>query len=180
MTVICPGDPVETEAAVAASMLLEGPCYFRLGKSGDKVIHEHGVDSFEIGKGIRLRQGRDLALISTGNMLETASLVHELLGTRGVESGLVSMHTVKPIDRELVAELAGTCRTIATIEEHSVIGGLGSAVAGILAELGSGARLLRFGIPDEYAPEAGSQEHLRELYGLTPHKIFGAILASTT
>lgn len=173
MTVICPGDPIETQQAVEAVMLLEGPCYLRLGKTGEKVVHSRRQKSFAIGKGLRVRKGNDVAIIATGNMLPTAVDTCNILEADGMGPELVSMHTIKPIDKELIIELARRCRLIATVEEHSIIGGLGSVVAGVLTEeeLNTKVLLKKFAIGDEYARKAGSQDYLRRQYGLTAETI---------
>jgi transketolase len=176
MTVICPGDPVETRQAVKASVRLAGPCYLRIGKTGEKVIHADGLDDFQIGKGVRIRDGGDVAIIATGNMLETAAGACDRLEREHLRAALISMHTVKPIDRALIVELARRCRTLVTVEEHSIIGGLGAAVAGVLAEEEHSAHLKRFALPDAYAHKAGSQDYLRRQYGLTADQIAMAIL----
>jgi len=176
MTVVCPGDPVEAREAVRASTKLAGPCYLRIGKTGEKVVHAGGLKGFEIGRGVTMRKGKDVAVIATGNMLETAVEVCDLLAQEGTRAGLISMHTVKPIDRKLIASAASRCGRIATIEEHSIVGGLGAAVAGVLAEEEPAARLMRFALPDAYEHRAGSQAYLRELHGLTAPQIAEAIL----
>ena len=176
MTVICPGDPVETGLAIQASMALKGPCYLRLGKSGEPAVHASKPEGFAIGKGITLRHGRDIALIATGNMLATAAAACDLLAQRGLACELVSMHTVKPIDEDLIAQTATRCRIIATLEEHSIIGGLGSMVAGVIADHGLKVTLRRLAIPDRYEHKAGSQEFLRGQYGLTAEGVATELL----
>lgn len=179
MTVVCPGDPVETERAVAASFDLPGPCYLRLGKTGEPVIHAGGLTDFEIGRGIRLREGKDVALIATGNMLPTAAAACDILSQRRLTPELISMHTVKPIDRELLVDLASRCRIIATIEEHSIIGGLGAAVAAVVVDEALDVRLRRFALPDEYVHTAGSQDYLRRQFGLTAENIAKTLAKDT-
>lgn len=177
MTVICPGDPAETAAAIAASARLEGPCYFRLGKSGEKTIHAGGLASFEIGKGIVMRPPhRDATLIVTGNMLESARDACEVLDARGLAAGLVSMPTVKPLDHALVDDVAATSRLIVTVEEHSIHGGLSAMVATRMATTGARARLLPITLPDEYTRTAGSQDWFRKQYGLLPPQIADAVV----
>lgn len=171
MTVVCPGDPVEVREAVRASMSLAGPCYLRICKSGEPVVHTQGIPSFAIGRGIRVRRGTGVAILATGNMLPTASAVCELLACRGADPELVSMHTVKPIDRDLIRCLTQRCGTLATIEEHSRIGGLGSSVADAVADDRLPVRLQCFALPDAYAVEAGSQEYFRRKCGLTAAQI---------
>jgi len=171
MTVVCPGDPVETAAAVDACLHLDGPCYLRLGKSGEPVLHPQGLPDFEIGKGIQMAAGDDLAILATGNMIETATQTRALLLERGLSCELISMPTVKPLDTELILDAAARVPLLVTIEEHTIHGGLGSAVAGALADAGSTVRLLRCAIPDCYADRAGSQACLRRHYGLTPTQL---------
>ena len=177
MTIFCPGDTWETAATVKASMELTGPCYLRLGKSGEPDVHaSQGLD-FVCGKGIWVRPGRDLVLIATGNMLAAAVETCRYLEDHGLQAGLVSMPTVKPLDRELLVQLAKSFSLLVTLEEHNIIGGLGSAVADLLMAERIAPRLLKFGIPDCYADCAGSQEYWREKYGLTPPQIVEMIVA---
>ncbi len=175
MTVICPGGPIETEKAVEESLKLSGPCYIRLGKSGEPTVHQNHEIPFTIGEGIRVRAGEKIALIATSNMVPVAAETAELLRGKGLNPEVISMHTVKPIDRKLLAECAGRCSLIATLEEHNVIGGLGSAVGDVILEENLPVRLIKFAIPDIYAPVAGSQQFLRERFGLTPKQIFSRI-----
>jgi len=177
MTVVCPGDPSEAGAAVKGIMSLKGPCYLRIGKSGEPAVHQGELADFRIGRGIRLRHGRDVALIATGNMLPTAAAAAWILAEQGLDPEVISMHTVKPLDEELVRDVAGRCKLIATLEEHVARGGLGSAVSDVITADGAGVRVLRFALPDAYACEAGSQAYLRAKYGLTADDIAGRILA---
>jgi transketolase len=162
MTVVCPGDPPETAAATRAILSHPGPCYLRLGKSGEPVVHARALETFELGRAITVRKGRDIALISTGTILPVAAEAGEMLNAE-----VISMPTVKPLDRAAVIDLAARCRAIATIEEHMLIGGLGSRVAALIAEETLDVRLKMFGLPDAYAARAGSQAFLRKQYGLT-------------
>lgn len=178
MTVICPGDPVETGHAVGASMTLEGPAYIRIGKSSEAVHRGKNLDSFQLGKGIILREGRDVAIISTGDMLSTAVCVDETLRRNGISPTTVSMHTVKPIDRDLVVELSRTCRIIATIEEHSLIGGLGSILANVISEEHLDVELVKFSLPDQYVDITGNQNYLRNHFHLSAEHISETLLGT--
>lgn len=180
MTVVCPGDPIETEKAIEDSVRLEGPVYVRLGKSGEKIIHAQGIRQFRIGEGIIVKEGEDLAIISTGNMLETASDVYRELINKGMSPRLISMHTIKPIDRRLIIDTAQKCRFIVTIEEHSVIGGLGSRVAEVVTEEDLRVRLFKFALPDRYADVVGDHAYLRRYFGLTSDQILEVILSRFT
>ena len=175
MTIFCPGDTLETAAAVKASMDLSGPCYLRLGKSGEPPVHSGFNFDFSVGKGILLRPARELAIIATGNMLAVGVEVCRALESHGFQAGLVSMPTVKPLDRELLVELAGNCPLLVTLEEHNLIGGLGSSVADLIMTEGMSVRLLKFGIPDRFTDCAGSQEYWRGQYGLTTPQIVSKI-----
>jgi len=171
MIVVAPGDPWEVEQATRAIAAEPGPCYLRLGRAGEPRLHGAGA-LFRLGRGIRMREGRDLTIISTGGLLESALEVAEQLATIGIEARVVSMHTLKPLDETEVVAAATETGAIATLEEHSLIGGLGSAVAEILAEsAGSTARLKRFALPSAFVGEAGSQEYLRARYGLSPKAV---------
>lgn len=176
MTVICPGDPVEAANMIEASLSLKGPCYFRLGKSGERVLHKKGLPSFSIGKGILIHKGEDIAIIATGSMLETAFTIHEILKGKGLNPELISMHTIKPLDREIITKAARRCKIVVTVEEHSVIGGLGSCVANVIAEENLNVVLKKFAIPDRYAETAGDNIYLRRQYGLTAEQISEDIL----
>lgn len=176
MTVVCPGDPIEAAKAIEASLTLKGPLYLRIGKSGEKIIHKSGISSFRIGRGITIRKGKDIAIIATGNMLETAVDVYDILKNKGIEAELVSMHTVKPLDRQLIRKLSKRHKIIITIEEHSVIGGLGSQVSNVLTDEGSGVILKKIAIPDLYADVAGTSSYLRSRFGLEPKQIAGNLL----
>ncbi len=168
MVVVAPGDPFEVEQATRAVVAQSGPCYLRLGRAGEPRIHGPNV-VFKLGRGIRVREGRALTIISTGGLLETALQVAQRLSISGVEARVVSMHTLKPLDEAEIKSAAGETGAIATLEEHSVIGGLGSAVAEILAESsGLKVRLKRFGVPSAFVREIGSQEYLCAMHGLSP------------
>lgn len=179
MTVICPGDPVEAALAVETALTLDGPCYLRLGKSGEPVVHTAAIlgDGCKaLRRGFRIRTGRGLAVIVTGNMLPAACAVCDRLAAAGWQPELISMPMVKPIGVELLVEAASRCGAFVTIEEHNVMGGLGSLVGAVIAAERLPVRLRAFGIPDACAREAGSQEFLRERHGLTADHIAREIL----
>jgi transketolase len=167
MMVVAPGDPVETAAAIHAIATRPGPCYLRLGRAGEPVVHAAPV-KFAIGKAIRLREGRDITIISTGGMLATAMEVASALMERGLETRVLSMHTLKPLDTESILAAMRQTRALITLEEHSIIGGLGSAVAEVLSESGEiTIPFKRLGIGTSFTTEVGSQEFLREKHGLS-------------
>ncbi len=176
MTVICPGDPSEVAPLLRGALAHGGPVYMRLGKKGEPKVHA-APPAVTIGRGLIVREGRDVCLLSTGTMLPIAVEVARRLEAASVDARLVSLHTIKPLDEALLAESRDAFPLIVTIEEHSVIGGLGGAVAEHLAEQPApGARLLRIGTADTFMHEAGEQEHAREYFGLTPDAITGRIL----
>ncbi len=167
MTVVAPGDPVETEYATRALAAYQGPCYLRLGRAGEPVIHKQGID-FQLGKAIEVRPGSDLTLISTGGLLEIAVQAAEALEACGAQVRVLSMPTVKPLDQEAVLAAARETPAIATLEEHSVLGGLGGAVAEVLAEsLAEKVLFKRLGLPSVFSSHIGDQNYLRAAYGLS-------------
>jgi len=171
MVVVAPADPVEARAATRAIVEHQGPCYIRLGKAGEPDVHPGPID-FRLGRAIRVREGRDLTLISTGGMLGVALAAAQELAARGVEARVLSMHTLKPLDEDAVRAAAAETGAVVTLEQHSILGGLGGAVAEVLAEAGlvgpGGApvRLRRIGVPSAFSPEVGSQAWLERRHGL--------------
>ena len=169
--VLAPGDPVEARHATRAVVKEPGPCYLRLGKAGEPVVHEGEID-FQIGKAIRLRDGNDVTLIATGSLLNTTVAVAKQLDAMGIESRVLSMHTLKPLDEEAVLAAARETSAIVTLEEHSVIGGLGGAVAEVLAESdGPRVRFRRIGLPSAFSPHIGTQEYMQRQHGLDAESI---------
>lgn len=176
MTVLAPADAVETRLALRAALRQPSPVYVRIGKKGEPVVHA-GEPEFVIGKAIPVRAGEDVCLLAAGVMLPTALATAEALAKRSVSAAVYSMHTIKPLDTTLLAEVASRFKLVATLEEHSVLGGLGGAVAEWWAERGgSRARLLRFGTRDEFLHETTETETAREFFGLTPSVIAARLL----
>ena len=175
MIVVCPGDPWEAEKATQAISKIKKPAYLRLGKKGEPRLHKKDA-KFSIGKGILMEEGADLTILATGSMLENAVVVWKNLQKRGLAGRLISMHTIKPMDKELVIESAKKTRAIFTIEEHSVIGGLGAAVSQVISENGIKCVFHSFGITDKFTKLAGSQDYLRKINGLSSEEITGVIL----
>jgi transketolase len=166
MTVVAPGDPLETSAAVAQLVSRPGPAYLRLGKAGEPVVHRD-IKDFNLGRAIVVREGKDFTVISTGGMLDHCNRTLAAMETSdGLRGTLLSMHTVKPVDRDAIVAAALGSPLIVTAEEHSVTNGLGSAVAEVLATLDERrARFRQFGVPDAVSTRAGSQAFLRGLAG---------------
>lgn len=175
MVVVAPGDPLETEKATRAIVEYPGPCYLRLGRAGEASIH-HGDVAFQLGKAITVRDGEHITLISTGGILETALRVAEHLEKEGIGARLLSMHTVKPLDTPAVLAAVRETGAIVTLEEHSVIGGLGGAVAEVLAESGElRVPFKRLGLPSAFSSQVGSQEYLRAACGLSEDGILQSL-----
>jgi transketolase len=171
LTVVCPADSAEVGPALRATLTLPGPAYIRLGKKGEPVVHR-SPPNFEIGRGIIMLEGADVCLLGMGTMTAVALEAAALLEAAGVSARVVSMHTVKPLDEALLAESFARFPVVGVVEEHSIIGGLGSAVAEWLARRAPcGTRLEVFGTPDLFLSEAGSQAYMRQKCGLTAELI---------
>ncbi|EFL89537.1 transketolase family protein [Ahrensia sp. R2A130] len=167
MKVVCPGDANEVRAALRASMKQDKPVYIRMGKKGERVIHDGVPVDFEIGKALTIRQGDDVCLLSTGNMLPEAMDAADALAEKGISAAVVSFHTVKPLDEAFLANAFGKYRKVITLEEHSLIGGFGSAVAEWAVDNGADtSRMIRVGAPDAFFKKGGHQEYAREQLGL--------------
>jgi len=177
LKITCPGDAMELRAVLRAAFQQDDPVYMRIGKKGEPVVHDD-VPPLHLGKALALRDHGRIALLSAGNMLPSTLEVADALAERGKEARVYSFHTVKPLDASLLTELAGSCDLLVTIEEHAVLGGLGSAVAEWLAAQrpAKAPRLLCCGTPDEFMHEAGEQEHARHLFGLDAASITTRIL----
>jgi transketolase len=177
MVVICPGDAFEVRGALRAAMQQDRPVYIRMGKKGEPVVHKGPIKDFAIGKAITIEEGSDVCLLSTGNMLpEAIEAAHALKG-KGISAEVVSFHTVKPLDEEKLKQAFAHFRLVATLEEHSLIGGFGAAVSEWLVDSDAPHRkFLRFGTPDAFFKKSGEQEYAREVLGLTGHQIAEKIL----
>lgn len=175
MTVICPADDVEAKAAVAAAYEHEGPVYLRFGRLAVPVINDKPDYKFELGKGVVLREGKDVTIIATGlpvaNCLEAA----EKLAADGIDAKVINIHTIKPLDEELVVTAAKETGKVVTVEEHSVIGGLGSAVCDVLSEKAP-TKTLKIGINDVFG-ESGPAVELVKKFGLDADSIYEKVKA---
>lgn len=134
MVVMCPSDDVETKECVKAAAAYDGPVYIRLGRLAVPVINDHPGYKFEWGKGITLKEGNDVAIIATGLCVESAQTAAQMLEEEGIHARVINIHTLKPIDEDIIVKAAKECGKIVTVEEHSVIGGLGSAVCDVVCE----------------------------------------------
>ena len=171
MTVFVPADAVETAAVVRAAVEIDGPVYIRLGRLGVPVIHGNDFE-FKPGRAITLREGKDVTLVATGIMVTTALDAAAELAAEGIEATVLDIHTIKPLDAEAVISAAKSTGAIVTAEEHSIIGGLGSAVAEVLAE-NCQIPLKRVGIQDSFG-ESGKPAELLEKFGLTVKHLVSA------
>ncbi|MBW2975682.1 transketolase [Candidatus Woesearchaeota archaeon] len=176
MTVICPGDAYEVKAALKAALGHSGPVYIRLGKKREPLVHKK-IPDFKIGRGITVKEGDDVCLLGCGNILPVAVKAGEVLEKKGVSAKVVSFHTVKPLDKDLLSEAFSRFKLVVTLEEHSLLGGFGGAVAEFLADQPEQkARLLRIGTPDAFMDTTGDHEYARNELGLTPDAIVKKIL----
>ena len=178
MTIICPADDVEARAAVRAAFAMHGPVYLRFGRLAVPVFHDPDNYHFEIGKGEQLTEGNDIAILATGLMVNEARIAAEQLAAEGIHARVINLHTIKPLDEELVLQVAQKCGKVITCEEHNVIGGLGEAVCALLSEkLPTPVR--RIGVQDEFGC-SGPAWDLLHAYGLdaativkTTHEMLG-------
>ncbi|MCL5113760.1 MAG: hypothetical protein M1372_01150 [Patescibacteria group bacterium] len=177
LVILCPGDPIEVGLATREALSHVGPVYLRLGKAGEPNIHKN-KPRFKIGKGIVLQEGKDVTVFGTSNLLQRAQEVSVKLKDKGVSVRLVSMHTIKPIDVDLIIDSVKKTRAIFTVEEHSIIGGLGSAVAEVIAESGIRTKFKRIGVPDRFTKVIGLQEYMRKANGLGVEQIINTILTT--
>ena len=173
MVVINPSDDVEARAAVKAAYKHEGPVYLRFGRLAVPVINDREDYKFELGKGVVLREGKDITLIATGLPVAETLEAAEKLAADGIDAKVINIHTIKPLDEELIVEAAKETGKVVTIEEHSVIGGLGSAVCDVLSEKAP-TKVLKIGINDTYG-ESGPAVELVKKYGLDAESIYKKI-----
>ena len=175
VVVLAPGDLVEAEEATKAMVNYPGTCYLRLGRGGEKRIHDH-IDNFQIGKAIQVKDGEKIAIFSTGAIFEEVEGTYDILTQKGFSPAVYTFPTVKPIDAEVIRDCAQRFDYIVTCEEHNIVGGFGSAVAEVMAEMkAKKASLIRIGLNDQYAVLVGNQKYLREKYGMSAKKIAARI-----
>ena len=169
MTIVNPSDAVEARAAVEAALTTNGPFYLRFGRFAVPVINDNPDYKFELGKGICVAEGKDVTIVATGLMVSLALEAKELLAEQGIDARIINIHTVKPIDKEILAKAAAETGALVTAEEHNVIGGLGAAVTEAICE-SCPVPVIRVGMNDTYG-HSGTVPALLEAYGLTPAKI---------
>lgn len=170
MTIINPADDVEARAAVRAAYEMDGPVYLRFGRLAVPVINDEADYKFEVGKGVLLREGTDATIVATGLCVAASLEAAEKLASEGIHAEVINIHTIKPLDEELIIRSAGKTGKVVTVEEHSVIGGLGSAVCDCLCEKAP-APVCKIGINDVFG-ESGPAVKLLEKYGLDGQGIY--------
>ena len=175
MVVINPSDDVEAKAAVEAAYEHVGPVYLRFGRLAVPVINDKPDYKFELGKGVVLREGKDVTIVATGLPVSNCLEAAEKRAADEIEAKVINIHTIKPFDEELIAEAAKETGKIVTVEEHSVIGGLGSAVCDVVAEKAP-AKVMKIGINDTYG-ESGPAVELVKKYGLDADSIYERVKA---
>lgn len=175
LTIFSPSDPIEAQFTTQSMLSIMGPTYLRLGKAGEPNLH-NSLKSLKVGKGAILNVGKDVTFLSTGPITANALKASDLLKLKGVSVSVVSMHTLKPLDKDLIIKLAKKTKAIISLEEHSITGGLGSAVAEILAENRMYVPFKRLGVSDRFTKEIGSQEFMREKNKLSVGHIVNAAM----
>lgn len=176
MTILNPADDVEARAAVKAAIEMEGPVYLRFGRLAAPIFNDPETYQFEIGKGITLREGKDVTLVATGLMVSEALDAAEQLAAEGISARVVNIHTIKPLDVDLIAKAAAETGLLITVEEHSIIGGLGAAVAEAVCDT-CPVPVVRIGVNDEYGHSGPAVDLLKE-FGLCAEHIVEVTKAS--
>ncbi len=175
MVVMCPSDDVEAKAAVRAAVEYDGPVYIRFGRAAVPVINDHPDYKFEIGKGTVVREGKDITIVATGICVDSALGAAEMLAAEGIEAEVVNICTIKPLDEEIIINSAKKTGKVVTVEEHSVIGGLGSAVCDALCA-NYPVPVKKIGMQDVFG-ESGSAAALVEKYGLDAKGVYASVKA---
>lgn len=165
LVILSPASPMEVRKATKAAYEYVGPVYLRLGTNREQEIYESDYE-FEIGKGVTLCEGTDVTLIGTGNILTEVLKAAQMLEAEGVSVRVINIHTIKPIDKEIILKAAAETKAIVTVEDHDVIGGLGSAVAEVIAESGKGISFARVGLQEQFAEAYGSYMDMKQINGI--------------
>lgn len=176
MIVFSPCDSYEVISIMNSVLSIDGPCFIRIGHGGEKILHKNPIQDFKIGKAYQLVMGKDVSIFATGSITEEAVMAARELNSKGYDVGVYSFPTIKPIDKELIMKCANQSRLIITVEEHNIIGGLGSAVAEVLAEMPSrGAILKRIGVQDVFTMIIGDRTFLKKTYHMDMNAIIDII-----
>jgi transketolase len=176
MKIFSPANPMEARLLTEYLMTTQNPAYLRIGKGGEPAPEDDYI--ITIGKGLVMRAGGDVTIFSTGSIILEALRASELLSANGISTEVINIHTIKPIDVDIIVDRAKSRKGIFVLEEHNILGGLGSAIAEIICEANLATRLIfkRFGVPDQYNHLAGSQKFMRNCYGLNGKNIAEEIL----
>ncbi len=169
LTILCPASPLEVKKATVASYEYDGPVYLRLGTNKESEIYSEDY-AFEIGKGVTVKEGNDVTLIGTGSILNDILKAAELLDKEGIQARIINIHTIKPIDKEIILRAIEETGKIVVIEDHNIIGGLGSAVAEVIAESGRGVQFKRLGLHG-FSSGYGTYAQVKEMNGIGVEKI---------
>lgn len=176
MVVLSPCDEVETNLAIKAAIDHDGPVYIRLGRLAVEAVHDAETFKFELGKGVQIKEGNDLTIVATGLMVQESLKAAELLAAKGINARVIDMHTIKPIDKDILAKASKETGFIVTVEEHNVTGGLGGAVCEAICDTAP-CKVLRIGVEEKYG-KSGTPAALLEKYGLTAQDICNKITAA--
>lgn len=175
MTIFTPGDPIEAEVAVQQALQINGPVYIRLGKAGEPNIHKD-ASKLRFGKTAIIKTGKDIALITSSIMLQTAFEATQMLEEKGISVQLMQVHTIKPFDIQSIITAAKKVKHIVTLEEHTIYGGLGSIVAEVIAENSLAVRFKRIAVENSLLKVLGNQGYMRNAHGLSKEKVVKTIL----
>ena len=176
MVVLSPCDEVETNLAIKAAIDHDGPVYIRLGRLAVEAVHDAETFKFELGKGVQIKEGNDLTIVATGLMVQESLKAAELLAAKSINARVIDMHTIKPIDKDILAKASKETGFIVTVEEHNVTGGLGGAVCEAICDTAP-CKVLRIGVEEKYG-KSGTPAALLEKYGLTAQAICDKITAA--
>ncbi len=176
MTVICPSDDVEAKAAVKAAAEIDGPVYLRFGRLAVPVFNDAATYKFEVGKGVTVKDGSDVTIVASGIMVNEAINAAAELESKGVSARVINIHTIKPIDSELILKAAKETKFIVTVEEHSVIGGLGAAVEDVLCSTYP-TKIVKIGVNDVFGHSGPAVDLLKE-FGLSAENIVNTVMAN--
>ena len=176
VAVFAPADKYETEAVTKAIVDYPGTCYLRLGRGGEASVHEGSITDFQVGKAIKIYDGKRIAILSTGAIFDEVKIARECLIGSSIEPAVYTFPTVKPLDTDTINNIANEFDLIVTCEEHNIIGGFGSAVAEYISGLDKHPKLLRIGVTDEYCTYVGNQKYLRNKFGLNGESIANKIM----
>lgn len=176
MTIVSPADPLEAKKATFAAAQIEGPVYLRLGTSKEPAVYQHDYD-FTVGRGVKLKDGNDATIIATGSIVHDALQAVEELEKEKISVRLVNIHTIKPIDKEIILHAARETKAILTVEEHNIEGGFGSSVAAVILE-GNGppVKFKRLGIDDCFCSFYGTHQELKSHYGIAKEDIIREVI----